>query len=90
MLTAADIPEATRDSPELCRAFRAALVGLFDAHEIVVPVSPATVFEPHEIIEHREQALRLYDRDPRQAAYYACDTGVPNDKILAAYTLLFL
>ncbi len=28
--------------------------------------------------------------DPKQAAHLACDSGVPNELILSAYTMLFL
>jgi hypothetical protein len=68
--------------------FRAGLIILFAGQQ---PKTPDKYPAGRMMVEHcrAEAFICLDDRNPRKAAYMACDTGAPNDAILSIYRQIF-
>lgn len=83
------IPVPVKDvTPERMGAFVGMLRQYFDEYPADDQIS-AAAGAIGGASKWREKAVaRMYH--PEISAYYACDTGVPNELILGAYALLFL
>ncbi len=86
-VTQEDIAETVRETDDALLAFRDILIGLFAQYP--VPEECWGFYRP-QMEGHRGEAIGVYAGNAHRMAYYACDTGVPNELILAAYAILFL
>lgn len=83
-----DFPDPIRDTPELRAAFRAVLAELSKEYPPDDSMLAAAGLA-YSAVECRDRALMRNDFDPVFIAHWASDTGVPNEKIMATYLLLF-
>ena len=83
------IPVPVKDvTPERLGAFVGMLRQYFDEYPADDQIS-ASAGAVGDASKWREKAVASRYH-PEISAYYACDTGVPNELILGAYALLFL
>jgi len=80
------IPDTSGDEDDdMIDAFQEVIARLFDEY----PVNERANDGNMETAAHWRREALNGRRDPQAAAYYACDTGVPNELILGAYKLIF-
>jgi hypothetical protein len=83
-----DIPRPSSELSENLIAFGATLRILFATH----PPKEPPGYPPSRLdaATCRNGAIEsLWAKDVRRAVYMACDTGAPNEAIIASYKLLF-
>lgn len=88
-----DVPAPVQPiTAENCLALRQVLTELFATYPPDNTIAqPAAITEQKPAEFCRYKALQYTEREsPEIAAYWACDTGVPNQEILSVYALLFL
>ncbi len=88
VITSRDIPPPAHMTCAAVAAFRDILEGYFAQY----PVAMAPGYQGFDLgQEWRDDVKRCADDlDPRHMCMNACDSGVPNELVLGAYTLLFL
>lgn len=97
MIKLDEIPPCAHDSPEARAAFAEILMTLFTEYPVWHVKYTGADGDIHRYRKHALLALseapgdtlNAYGARPRQSLFMALDTGVPNDRLLAAYAMLF-
>lgn len=84
-----NVPPTRHDSADAREAFASILLKLFDEYPTDDP--DYRRFRKHVIwaLGQSSDGTAFANSRAREAAFMACDTGVPNGEILAAYAMLF-